>query len=86
MGVLGEIRLFPYDDVPEGFLECKGQVLEIREFPKLYMMIGNKYGKADPHHFLLPNFNKKEEHFHYCIAIEGEIPQLNRRKNKEDKQ
>lgn len=86
MGVLGEIRLFPYDDVPEGFLECKGQVLKIREFPKLYMMIGNKYGKVDPYHFLLPNFNKKEERFHYCIAIEGEIPQLNRTKDKEDKQ
>ena len=77
MNAIGEIRLFPYENVPEGFLVCKGQLLEIQTYPKLYMLIGNKYGKSDAEHFYLPDLNHKADNaFSYCMAVAGKIPVL----------
>lgn len=77
MHTLGEIKLFPYDDVPTGYLKCYGQSLRIKDYPKLYMMIGLKYGCLEEGYFALPNLTEKTpEGMMYCIAIEGEIPNV----------
>lgn len=77
MANIGEIKLLPYDDVPIGYLECRGQSLKVNEYPKLYMMLGGKYGKVDEMHFCLPNLeNKLPEGMKYCIAFSGDIPKL----------
>lgn len=75
--MLGEIKLVPYDDVPEGWLRCKGQSLHISKYPKLYMLIGTKFGKKDEQNFNLPNLKKEApEGLTYYIAVEGNIPEI----------
>lgn len=74
---VGEIRLFPYDDVPNNYLECNGKLVEIKKYQKLYMMIGKKYGKSDDAHFCLPDLSKDvPSGMKYCIAYEGEVPNI----------
>lgn len=77
--LLGEIRLFPYCDVPVGWMKCEGQSLPMNEYAMLYMMIGSRFGE-DPENkfrFLLPDLREKFlPGLAYCIAIEGQIPKI----------
>lgn len=75
--LLGEIRLFPYGNPPDGWLPCEGQILYIPEYPKLYMLIGIRFGGDGRQKFKLPNLkNDFPENMMYCIAIEGEFPEV----------
>lgn len=77
MQIIGEIRLFAYDDVPYGYLPCDGHSLEVNKYPKLYMMIGNKFGQSDKTHFSLPDFTKNgPKGIRYCIAYKGQVPNI----------
>lgn len=80
---VGEIRLFAYDDVPSDYLECNGKLLEITKYPKLYAMIGKKYGEGDRTHFSLPDLTGDvPKGMMYCIAYKGEMPSINDREIK----
>ena len=75
--LLGEVRLFPYGKIPVGWLACEGQTLYINEYPKLYMLIGTKFGGDGKKFFKLPDLQKKSpENMVYCIAVEGEFPKM----------
>lgn len=75
--MLGEIKLIPYDDVPVGWLRCSGQALHINKYPKLYMLLGKKFGKKGEFQFRLPDLTKEvPKGLTYCIAAEGELPQI----------
>lgn len=52
---LAEIRLFPYQFVPQGWLSCDGQVLAIGDHPQLYQVIGTTYGGDGVQTFRLPD-------------------------------
>lgn len=52
---IGEVRIFPYQFVPEGWLECNGQVVPVQPYQALYAVIGNLYGGSAPSTFGLPN-------------------------------
>jgi microcystin-dependent protein len=54
---IGEIRLFPYTYAPEDWLECNGQILQIRPYQMLFAIIGNQYGGSFPNTFALPNLH-----------------------------
>lgn len=41
---IGEIRAFPYDFAPQGWLECDGSQYLIRDFQALFAVIANTYG------------------------------------------
>ncbi|GLH75492.1 microcystin dependent MdpB family protein [Bradyrhizobium sp. SSBR45G] len=41
---IGEIRLFGFPRVPDGWLACNGQSLSISEYTPLYTLIGTIYG------------------------------------------
>lgn len=41
---LGEIRLFPYSQTPDGWLECAGQSLQTTQYQGLYSLLGFQYG------------------------------------------
>ena len=74
---LGEIRLIAYDDVPVGWMKCEGQSLDINRYPKLYMMIGTKFGQDGKFKFTLPDLREKAPAgLIYCIATEGKLPRL----------
>jgi microcystin-dependent protein len=73
--ILGEIRLLAWDDVPAGWLKCEGQSLDINRYPKLYMMIGVKFGQEGKFQFTLPDLREKAPSgMVYCIAAEGGLP------------
>ena len=75
--MLGEIKLIPYDDVPVGWLRCSGQSLHINKYPKLYMLIGTKFGKEGDFQFKLPDLTEAvPKGMTYCIAIEGRLPKI----------
>jgi microcystin-dependent protein len=75
--ILGEIRLIAWDDVPAGWLKCEGQSLDINKYPKLYMMIGAKFGQDGKFKFTLPDLREKAlPGMVYCIAAEGELPRF----------
>lgn len=75
--MLGEIKLLPYDDIPLGWLVCKGQSVDINDYPKLYMLIGTKFGSDDKYQFNLPDLTSEApENMVYCISTEGELPYI----------
>lgn len=53
--MLGEIRLFAGDYVPEGWALCDGEMLEIDEYRELYTVIGDTYGSDTEDFFGLPD-------------------------------
>lgn len=75
--ILGEVRLFPYGKIPDGWLPCAGQLLYIREYTKLFMLIGTKFGGDGKENFRLPDLREKApDKMMYCIAVEGEFPDV----------
>jgi microcystin-dependent protein len=55
---LGEIRLFPYNRIPRGWLVCNGQILSMSQNQALYALIGTKfYGGDGKTTFAVPNLN-----------------------------
>ena len=77
MPLIGEIKLLPYEESPRGWMPCSGQTLHINEHPKLYMILGTKFGKEGDLGFRLPDMRgDAKPGFRYCIAVEGDIPAL----------
>lgn len=56
---VGAICEYASDDIPEGYLLCKGQALLKTDYPELYNVIGEKYGSPDSAHFNLPNIEQR---------------------------
>ncbi|MGL5128625.1 MAG: phage tail protein [Aeromonas popoffii] len=54
---IGEIRLFPYNFVPQNWAYCDGSILTVQQNPALYSVIGNRYGGSPGQNFKLPNLN-----------------------------
>lgn len=55
---IGEIKAFPYNFVPEGWLPCTGQPLQISQYQELYAVIGPFYNppsNTNVNVFYLPN-------------------------------
>ena len=62
---IGEIRAFPYNFVPYGWLECNGQIVNVRDFQPLFAIIGFTYGGNFKDTFALPNMQG------LCMVGEG---------------
>lgn len=73
---VGEIVLFATVYSPESFLECRGQLLQIRDYQALYSLIGIKFGGDGVNNFNLPNLLGSEPHpeLMYCICCNGNYP------------
>lgn len=52
---IGEIRRFPYQMIPGGWLACDGQLLSTTQYAALYQLITNTYGGEAGSTFALPN-------------------------------
>lgn len=52
---VGEVRLFPYNFAPLGWLDCDGRLLSIAEYEVLFNLIGTTYGGNGQDTFGLPN-------------------------------
>jgi len=70
---IGHILLFAGNFAPEGWLPCDGRLLQIRDNPELYSIIGSTYGGDDRTTFALPMFPNMQ-HAIYIIAVAGQFP------------
>ncbi|WP_342559308.1 tail fiber protein [Metasolibacillus sp. FSL K6-0083] len=52
---LGEIRLFAFNQIPNGWLPCNGQLLKTTANQALYSLLGTTYGGNGQTTFALPN-------------------------------
>lgn len=52
---IGEIRAFPYNYVPQGWLLCNGQQVAVGQYQALYTIIGNTWGGTPGQTFNVPN-------------------------------
>jgi microcystin-dependent protein len=52
---LGEIRLFSFGFMPQGWAACNGQLLPIAEYAALFQLIGTTYGGDGQNTFALPD-------------------------------
>ncbi|MBB3226603.1 microcystin-dependent protein [Luteibacter sp. Sphag1AF] len=52
---IGEIRLFPYNFAPIGWLDCDGALLSISDYQTLYTLLGTTWGGDGVHTFALPD-------------------------------
>lgn len=51
----GEIRAFPYNFVPQGWLLCDGSKLLTSQYPALSSILGSTFGPYDGRNFYIPN-------------------------------
>lgn len=56
---IGEIRLFPYSFVPQGWLLCAGQTLSIQQNQALAALLGITYGGDGRNTFCLPDLRDR---------------------------
>lgn len=52
---IGTIMAVGYDYVPPGWLPCNGQIVQVREYQALYMLVGNTYGGTSMQTFGIPD-------------------------------
>lgn len=53
--MIGEIKIWPTDDIPEGWLLCDGSFLLKTEYPALFDVLGLTYGNQTQDDFGIPN-------------------------------
>lgn len=51
----GEIRIFPYGNVPKGWVRAEGQELSIQQYSALFALMGTTYGGDGKLKFKLPD-------------------------------
>jgi len=54
--LVGEVKMWPTETVPSGYLECNGASLIRADYANLFAVIGTLYGAADGTHFNLPDY------------------------------
>lgn len=52
---IGEIRILPYNFVPESWSRCEGQLISIQENPQLFSLLGTSFGGDGRTNFALPD-------------------------------
>jgi hypothetical protein len=72
---IGEIKLFPFTFVPQGFRKCDGSTLSINQNQALFSLIGSGQWPVNysNNQFTLPKLDAPPGMM-YCIALEGMYP------------
>lgn len=60
--LIGEIKLFPYNYSPGGWMPCEGQILNIVDHTSLFSLIGFTYGGDGTNTFALPDMRNAVPH------------------------
>lgn len=75
MYYLGQICLFPYDYVPEHFVECDGAIWTLLSHEALFSLLGTRFGGDGEIMFRLPDLRNLAPHgMKYCICVDGQYP------------
>lgn len=74
--LLGQIALFPFNFVPQYWMACQGQLLNINSYSALYSLLGTQFGGNGSTTFGLPNLTNAspQSGMQYCICIAGIYP------------
>jgi microcystin-dependent protein len=56
---VGEIAQFSFNTIPTGWLECKGQLLAVRQYAALYSLLGTQFGGDGTTNFRLPDLRSR---------------------------
>ncbi len=65
---LGEIRLFTFGNIPQGWVACNGQLLPLTSNQALYMLLGKTYGGDGVTNFGVPDLRGRAP-IHYNGAF-----------------
>lgn len=57
--LIGEIRLFAGNFAPKNWALCDGRLLNIRDYPRLYTLMGTAYGGDGVNTFGVPNLQSR---------------------------
>ena len=73
---IGEIRLFPYNFEPDGWVRCtSGITLSPNMYSALYYLIGTKFGGDGQKTFALPDLSgQAPKGFEYYMSLKGNFP------------
>ena len=72
---IGQIVILPFQFAPQGFAQCKGQILPIAEYTALFSLIGTTFGGDGKTTFALPDYSGlAPTGSNYFIAIQGIYP------------
>jgi microcystin-dependent protein len=71
---LGIIKLFSGNFIPQGYMECNGQLLRIPGNEALYSILGTTYGGNGQIQFGLPKLTPPVESMKYIICVQGVYP------------
>ncbi|RPI27081.1 MAG: tail fiber protein [Acidobacteria bacterium] len=73
---IGEIGLFAFNFVPNGWHACDGSLLQISTYSALYALLGTTYGGDGHMSFALPDLRNASPipGMTYCIALQGNYP------------
>ncbi|XEC95622.1 phage tail protein [Paenibacillus tarimensis] len=69
---IAEIRIFPYNRVPRGWLPCEGQVLSIANNQALFSLLGTTYGGNGTTTFALPDLRGRVPVHAYTQVQQGQ--------------
>jgi hypothetical protein len=76
--LMGEIELFPYERIPEGWMSCEGQTLLIGDYETPFHLLGTTFGGDGKTNFCLPDLRKSSPMqsvgIQFCIAVNGIYP------------
>lgn len=66
---VGTISLFSIENIPNGWLRCKGQCLSISCFESLFGQLGHTWGNNGKDNFFLPNLQQQACNSKLCYCI-----------------
>jgi microcystin-dependent protein len=72
--LIGTIKLFAGNFVPQGYLECNGQSIPITQNEALYSLLGITYGGDNRTQFSLPKLQSPIVGMRYIICVQGVYP------------
>ena len=73
--ILGSIKLFPFNFIPNGYMHCDGRLLSINQYQALFALLGTTFGGDGNSTFALPDLKSSElPNIKYGIASVGIYP------------
>lgn len=57
MPFIGQIAAFAFTDIPKGWMQCQGQMLQVQQYPVLFSLISNRFGGDGVTSFALPDLS-----------------------------
>jgi microcystin-dependent protein len=72
--LLGEIRRFAADQIPDGWIACDGKVLSIAEHQPLFSLLGWRFGGDGWTTFRIPTLTSAPSPLEFAIAADGIYP------------